>query len=303
MKKMNNRDKVGLVAALVVAVIVILIMLVYGNNLQILNPKGTIASQQRDLLVFAALLSLVVVLPVFFMTGFIAYKYRASNKKARYTPEWDNSNKLEAIWWGVPILLITILSVVTYKTSHSLDPFRPIENAKNETKTIQVVALQYKWLFIYPDENIATVNYLNIPEDTPVKFEITSDAPMNSFWVPQLGGQIYAMSGMSTELNLMAEEPGTYEGYSANISGAGFSDMNFQVISTNRADYETWVNGIKHVPKSLDLDSYNELARPGTSDRENYSSVDGDLYANVVGKYMSNKGESPHKSHEGTERY
>lgn len=299
MKKMNNRDKFGLIAILSIAGIAIMVMLAYGNNLQILNPKGTIAAQQRDLLAFAAALSLLVLVPVFLMTVLIVYKYRESNKKARYTPDWDSSNKLEAIWWGIPILLITILSVVTYKTSHSLDPFHPIENSANKTMTVQVVALQYKWLFIYPEEGIATVNYLHVPQDTPIKFEITSDAPMNSFWIPQLGGQIYAMSGMSTELNLKAEEPGTFEGYSANISGAGFADMKFQVISTNAADYENWIKDVKSALKTLDAEVYKELSMPGTSERTNFSSFQEGLYDTVVGKYMNNKSQSQHEDHEG----
>lgn len=298
MRKMNNRDKVGLAVMLILAVVVVLTMLVYGNNLQILNPKGTIAAQQKDILVFAAGLSLLVVVPVFIMTGVIAYKYREGNKKARYTPDWDGSNALEAIWWGVPIILILILSVVTYRTSNSLDPFQPIDGAVNKTKTIQVVALQYKWLFIYPDEQIATVNYLHIPEDTPIKFEITSDAPMNSFWIPQLGGQIYAMSGMTTELNLMAEIPGTYEGSSANISGAGFADMRFQTIATNDEDYENWVDHMRSLSNILDAKSYSELSQPGVSGRLDYSSVEASLYDKVVGKYISHE-KNNNPDHEG----
>lgn len=299
MRKISKNNKILLVIVSALAVFLVFFFITQGSNLQILNPKGTIAQQQKDLLVFAAALSSVVVIPVFIMTGFIAYKYRESNTKAKYSPDWESSKILETIWWGVPIILITILSVVTYKTSHSLDPFNPIVGAENKTKTIQVVALQYKWLFIYPEENIATVNHFYIPEDTPIKFEITSDAPMNSFWIPQLGGQIYAMSGMTTELNLMAEVPGTFEGSSANISGAGFADMKFQAIATNAADYDAWVNQTRSNNTYLDNYAYKDLATPGASGRQAFSSVEDDLYDNVVMKYMSPDTSGGHMGHEG----
>jgi len=298
-KKINKKHKIGIIVIAFVAIIAIFTLLIQGNNLQILNPQGTIADQQKDLLVFAALLSLLVVIPVFIMAGFIAYKYREGNTKSKYAPDWESNNALEAVWWGVPIILITILSVVTYRTSHSLDPFRPIEENSHKTKTIQVVALQYKWLFIYPEEKIATVNYFHMPEDTPVKFEITSDAPMNSFWIPQLGGQIYAMSGMSTELNLMAESPGSYDGYSANISGEGFADMKFNAVSQNQSDYLAWVNTTRAAGRTLDKQTYEELSRPGSSERINYSAVVEGLYDTVVGKYMA----ADHKNHEEREGY
>src|SRR5688572_21939694 len=201
-KKKRMSVKVAALFVLIAATTGVLTWLVLGANVAVLEPAGSIAERQRGLIIFASLLSLIVVVPVFALTFYIAWKYRASNKKAKYTPDWDHHTGIEALWWAIPLALITILSVITYKTSHELDPFRPIASDKKPL-TVQVVALQWKWLFIYPEQNIASVNFVQFPEDRPVNFQITSDAPMNSFWIPQLGGQMYAMSGMNTKLHLI----------------------------------------------------------------------------------------------------
>jgi cytochrome o ubiquinol oxidase subunit 2 len=224
--------------------------------------------------------------PVFALTFYIAWKYRASNKKARYTPDWDHHTGIEALWWAIPLALITILSVITYKTSHELDPFRPIASDKKPL-TVQVVALQWKWLFIYPEQNIASVNFVQFPEDRPVNFQITSDAPMNSFWIPQLGGQMYAMSGMNTKLHLIADEPGTFRGSSANISGEGFSDMVFSAKATSEAEFDEWVREVKEDTDYLDMSAYGELAEPDIPKEVlYYGSVERSLYDKVVDSYM-----------------
>ncbi len=297
---MSKKQKIILLFVAVLALVSVTAWYISNHNLPILQPKGPIAESQKDLLVFATLLSLIVVLPVFSMAIYIAVKYREGNKNAKYSPNWESNNWLEAIWWGIPITLILILSVVTYRTSHSLDPFKPLESTK-EPLIVQVVALQWKWLFIYPEQNLATVNHLVIPEDRPVKFEITSDAPMNSFWIPALGGQIYAMSGMSTELNLQADEPGEFEGYSANISGEGFADMKFMVRSVAQTDFDAWVEKTKQSPSALDKYGYDKLAEPSTSDKKEYSSVVNDLYDTVVMKFMlpEGKNENQDNSHGG----
>lgn len=287
---MGKKQKIILAFVLVATLIGLASWYISAHNLPILEPKGPIAKQQKDLLVFATLLSLIVVVPVFAMTTYIALKYREGNKKSKYSPNWDGNNWLEAIWWGIPITLILILSVVTWRTSHSLDPFKPLQSTK-EPMTIQVVALQWKWLFIYPEQNMATVNYLVMPEDRPIKFEITSDAPMNSFWIPALGGQIYAMSGMSTELNLQADDPGVYEGYSANISGKGFSDMKFLAKATTDAEFEAWLGTVKSSANFLDKNEYENLAKPGTMNEKHYYSVSHNLYDTVVMKYMQPVGQ------------
>ena len=255
-----------LTLAIIFAIAIILAVFAFqfrGDNVAVLNPKGIISVAERNLIVFTVLLSLVVVIPVFFMTFYFAYKYREDNKSnVDYKPDWDHSSIAETIWWGVPLILIIILSTVTYNSSHDLDPFKPIES-NTAAVNVQVVAMQWKWLFIYPEYGVASVNYLPFPEGTPVHFDITSDAPMNSFWIPELGGQIYAMSGMNTQLNLMADKTGTFSGSSANISGKGFSKMRFTAESLSQADFDSWVDSARQSPDTLNYAAYDVLARPG----------------------------------------
>jgi len=257
-----------------------------GHTFAVLDPAGQIADKQRNLIYFALLLSLVVVIPVYVMLIGFAWKYRESNKSAKYTPDWDSNKVAETVWWIVPTILIVILSVVTWNSSHDLDPFKPLASDKKPI-TIQVVALQWKWLFIYPEQNIATVNMVKFPEKTPVKFEITADAPMNSFWIPQLGGQIYAMSGMSTHLNLEAAKIGTYRGSSANLSGRGFAGMNFTAQSTTETGFKDWVNGVKQSPNYLSPAMYDKIALPSENNSPSYYSGQSPrLYSEVIEKYM-----------------
>ena len=259
-------------------------------NFAVLQPKGTIGQEQKELLLFGTFLSIFVVVPVFALLIWISIKYREQNNHTDYEPEWDHSKKFELIWWGVPIFLIAILSVVTWRSSHALDPFRPLDSDKRPL-TIEVVALQWRWLFIYPEQNIATINAVQIPVNQPVQFKITSDAPMNSFWIPELGGQIYAMSGMSTQLHLMATEPGTYKGLSSNISGTGFADMKFAVTGGSESDFNRWVDTVKQSPESLTQEAYEKLAEPSNdSSVKTYGDVDADLYDTIVMKYMLHTG-------------
>jgi cytochrome o ubiquinol oxidase subunit 2 len=263
-------------------------------NFAVLQPKGTIGQQQKDLLLFGVFLSIFVVVPVFILLIFISTKYRETNKKADYEPEWDHNKKFELVWWAIPILLIAILSVVTWRSSHYLDPFRPLKSDKKPL-TIQVVALQWKWLFIYPDQDIATVNYVEMPINRPVQFMITSDAPMNSFWIPQLGGQIYAMSGMSTQLHLMATSAGNYHGVSANLSGSGFAGMQFTANASAESDFNRWVDSVKDSPDSLNHETYESLAEPSKNNPVSvYSSVEPGLYDTIVMKYMLHTGGAEH---------
>jgi cytochrome o ubiquinol oxidase subunit 2 len=276
-----------LLALLIVSITGAVTFFILNNDIAILEPAGTVAEKQRNLLIFGALLSLIVIVPVFAMTFYIVWKYREGNKKAKYQPEWDRSKLIETIWWGVPLALITILSVVTWKSSHDLDPFKALDSDKKPL-TVQVVALQWKWLFIYPEQGIASVNYVQFPEDRPVTFEITSDAPMNSFWIPKLGGQIYAMAGMTTKLHLMADEQGSYAGSSANISGKGFSGMRFTAKATSEADFNAWVDTVKYGSQQLTIDEYNELTEPNENNPvAYYAPVEDELYDSVIMKYMT----------------
>lgn len=281
---MKTRDKVAIVLLLLFWIVGVLAIMSYGSNFAVLNPKGIIAEKQSNLLIFGGLLSLIVILPVFILTFFILWKFREGNKSAKYQPDWDGSKFLETIWWGVPLILIFILSVITFKSSHDLDPSKPIlADGDKKTLKVQVVALQWKWLFIYPEYDIATVNYLHIPVGTPVSFDITANAPMNSFWIPSLGGQIYAMSGMSTKLSLRADEIGVYRGVSANISGEGFADMNFKVNATNDQNFLEWVSSVKSSEKQLDSAEYDALSVPSrASSVAYYSTTEQNLYNKIV---------------------
>lgn len=255
-------------------------------NLGILNPKGTIAEDQKNLIFISVFLMLIVVIPVYVMTFWFAWRYREGNKKGRYTPDWDSHKGLEATWWLVPLAIISILSVIAWQSSHRLDPFKPLDSALKPL-TVEVVALQWKWLFLYPEQNVASINHLQIPKDRPINFVITSDAPMNSFWIPQLGGQIYAMAGMTTRLHLDATTPGFYEGYSANISGEGFADMRFSVMAGSQTEFDLWVTRAKATSPRLTIERYNQLAKPAVFEgASQFASSGGQLFDQIVMKYM-----------------
>lgn len=284
--------KLGLIAtvAAIIGITSAVGFYLLSNDVSLLQPKGTVAKEQFDLLVFASVLSIIVVIPVFTMLIVFSWKYRASNTKATYTPNWDSNKKAEAVWWGVPIILIIILSIVTWNSTHALDPYKPLESSTPPVN-VQVVSLQWKWLFIYPDYGIASVNSLQIPEKTPINFTITSDAPMNSFWIPDLGGQIYAMAGMQTKLHLMADGIDTYRGLSNNISGEGFSDMVFTVNSTSKTDFTTWVENTKSGTNILSNERYQLLAQPSVEESISvFSDVQPGLYTTILDKYMNHSG-------------
>lgn len=260
------------------------------GSVDVLSPIGYIGEQQKNLLAFAVGLSLLVVIPVFAMAIYIAKRYHYKNKSAYYAPDWDTNRTAESIWWGVPLILITILSIVTWQTTFALDPYKPLDN---ETKPleVQVVALEWKWLFIYPEYDIASVNELRIPKDVPINFKITSDAPMNSFWIPSLGGQIYAMKGMQTKLHLISEEEGVVIGKSANISGEGFARMHFNTITQNQGEFDSWVNDVKKDGFTLGIYRYDKLAEPSIeTDPIYYSKVEPNLFNLIIDKYMMHGG-------------
>jgi cytochrome o ubiquinol oxidase subunit 2 len=257
-----------------------------GCNMALLDPKGQIAADEKSLIITSTLLMLIVVIPVIVLTLWFAWKYRASNTSATYTPNWSYSHRIEAICWAVPCAIILVLGVLTWRTTHELDPYKPLES-KVKPITIQVVSLDWKWLFIYPDQHIATVNEIAFPAGTPVNFKITSDTVMNVFFIPQLGSQIYAMAGMQTQVHLIADAPGDFDGLSTNFSGAGFPDMTFVAHATTQADFDKWVEKVKSSPNKLGLDNYGELAKQSTKDPVKYfGSVEPVLYAAVLDKYM-----------------
>lgn len=290
-----------ILSAVVVVLFVAGGLLLNGRELPVLMPSGAIAEQQQDLILFTVVLSATVVVPVFFMLGLFAWKYRDGNKSADYNPEWKENGRLEALWWGIPIIIIAVLSVVTWQTSHSLDPYRQIESDKHPL-VVQVVALQWKWLFIYPEQGLATVNDLTIPVDRPVTFRLSADAPMSAFWVPALGSQIYSMNAMTSQLNLIADEPGTYTGYNTNINGEGYADMTFDVNAVNDTTFATWSDGRAKSSDVLTLARLEELSQPGVPEEPLYLKLDDkNIYDSVIAKYMnhgSDTGEADHATME-----
>jgi len=236
----------------------VLLLLLFSTDMVLFDPKGVIGIQQEYLIILSVALMSLVIVPVLFMVIYFPYKYRHSNKTEEYKPKWEHSTRIEAVVWTVPCLIILVLGTITYKTSYSLDPRKEIASDKPPL-TIQVVAMNWKWLFIYPEQQIATVNELAMPVDRPVRFLVTSDTTMNSFFIPQLGSQVYAMAGMENRMNLMATEEGIYRGASANYSGFGFANMHFKTHVIDQAAFDSWIAKIKSSNKVLDDSAYSVL--------------------------------------------
>jgi cytochrome o ubiquinol oxidase subunit II len=248
----------------------------------VLDPQGPIASAERLLLINSTAIMLVVVVPVIVATLAFAWWYRASNTHATRSPDESYEGRVEFVVWSIPALTVILLGGVIWLGSHQLDPRTPIPG-KSDPLRVDVVALDWKWLFIYPDHGVATVNQLVIPTGTPVEFRLTSATVMNSFFVPQLGSQIYAMGGMITHLHLLADNPGEFPGFSANFSGDGFSGMRFIVKSVPAADFNTWVAQARGTGSGLDDASYAELAKPSQDvPPKTYRSVEPKLFERIL---------------------
>lgn len=261
-------------------------ILKFRDYIDFLFPKGLIALEERNLLFIIQAIMLLVIVPVYVLTFIFSWRYRAGNSKATYDPDLVDSKLLEYVWWGFPTVMTLIISVLTWYKTYELDPYKPLQSDKKPL-TIQVVALQWKWLFIYPEEQIATVNYFQIPEKTPLQFEITADAPMNSFWIPSLGGQIYAMPAMRTKLYLIADAVGEFRGSSANISGEGFSGMHFIAKATSDEDYKKWVELAKNSSLTLDKQTYDQLSAPSKNNPVGiYKLKEQNLFNQIIMKYM-----------------
>ena len=257
-------------------------LLLSGCQWVVLDPKGPIGMQERSIILTATVLMLIVVVPVIALTLFFAWRYRASNEKAEYRPDWSHSNKIEAVVWLIPCVIIATLGVITWRSSHTLDPYRPLDS-KVEPIRIDAVALDWKWLFIYPDQKVATVNEVAFPANVPVEFHITSATVMNAFFIPQLGSQIYAMAGMQTQLNLLANEPGTYQGLSSNYSGDGFSGMTFKAVALPSQDFDAWLAKVAASPQALSAEAYEQLAKASENNPvAYYSQVPPSLFADIV---------------------
>ena len=268
------------------------LLLLAGCDMVVLQPSGAIAKEQANLLIISTLLMLLIIVPVIVMAFVFAWRYRASNKDAPYTPDWDHSIQLELLIWSAPLLIIIALGALTWIGTHTLDPYRPLDvrQAPRDLPPlrIQVVALDWKWLFIYPEQGIAVVNELAAPVDVPVRFEITSSRVMNAFYIPALAGMIYAMPKMQTTLHAVINKPGEYEGFSANYSGAGFSNMRFRFHGVSSGDFDQWVEKVKAERQALTRPVYRDLEKP--SEREpvrRYGAVDADLFNAIVNRFVA----------------
>ncbi len=266
------------------------ILLLGGCDLALMDPKGLIGEEQKSLILTSLGLMLIVVVPVIIMTFVFAWRYRASNKNATYAPDWAHSGKIEAVVWSVPLVIILILGTITWKTTHSLDPRNPLP-AAGPPMRIEAVAMDWKWLFIYPEQGVAVVNELALPVNRPVVFYITSQSVMNSFFIPQLGSQLYAMAGMENRLNLVANAVGDYHGISANYSGHGFSGMNFMAHAVEMPQFDAWIAKAKSTGQPLDWAGYMTLTQPSQKHPVTYySSVPSGLFGRILDQYMGPEG-------------
>jgi cytochrome o ubiquinol oxidase subunit 2 len=262
-----------------------------GCNTVLLHPSGDVAAQQGQLIVVSTILMLLIIVPVILLTFYFAWVYRHSNRQADYRPDWSHSIQLEMVIWAAPLLIIIALGAVTWISTHTLDPYRPIRrldanrpsSADAKPLVIDVVALDWKWLFLYPEQGIAVVNDLAAPVDMPIEFRITAESVMNSFFIPALAGQIYAMPGMETQLHAVINHAGDYRGFSANYSGAGFSQMHFQFHGLSAADFDQWVQSIRAGGGTLDRAGYLILQKPSISEPvHRYGTVEDGLYDAIV---------------------
>ncbi|AUX79824.1 MULTISPECIES: ubiquinol oxidase subunit II [Sinorhizobium] len=267
------------------------LLLLAGCDLVVMAPSGDIATQQRDLIVISTVLMLLIIVPVIFLTLLFAWRYRRSNTNATYDPEWHHSTALEVVIWSAPLAIIIALGAVTWISTHKLDPYRPLDRldaarpipADAKPLTVEVVALDWKWLFFYPDQGIATLNELAAPVDVPINFKITASSVMNSFYIPALAGQIYAMPGMQTKLHAVINKPGEYDGFSANFSGDGFSHMRFKFHGVDRQGFDAWVARVKSQGTALNRDAYLKLEKPSEREPVRYfATVEAGLYDAIL---------------------
>lgn len=274
------------------------------DQLLLLNPKGPIGEAERFVIIAAIVLMLLVVIPVAIMNVWFPWRYRAARTGDRYAPKWSSSMKIEVVVWLVPAIIVTLLGILVWDSTHRLDPYKPIDAGVPPVR-IEAVSLDWKWLFIYPDLNIAAVNQLVFPARVPLSFRLTSASVMTSFFIPQLGSQIYAMGGMQTQLNLLAEEPGTYAGQNQQYSGLGYAGMNFKAIATSRDEFEAWVQKVRQSPQTLDLPRYEQLERPSENDPVTlFSSVEPALFDAILVKHgmpmemiSKDMNSDPHRMH------
>lgn len=266
--------------------------LLAGCNMIVMNPAGDVAVQQRNLILAATALMLLVIVPVIALTFLFAWRYRATNAESTYDPDWHHSTQLEVVIWTVPLLIIIALGAMTWISTHTLDPYRALGRiapskpvpADAKPLVVQVVALDWKWLFIYPDLGIASLNELAAPVDQPISFKLTSSSVWNTFYVPALAGMIYAMPGMETQLQAVMNKEGVYRGRSAHYSGSGFSRMEFDFRGLDRAGFDAWVAKAKAGGATLDRAAYLKLEKPSEAvPVQHFASVENELFKAILG--------------------
>jgi cytochrome o ubiquinol oxidase subunit II len=262
-------------------------VLMASCNEGVLDPQGPVGRAERVILYDATAIMLAVVIQVIVFTLVFVWWFRARNARARYRPEWEYSGRIEMIIWSIPALIILFLGGIAWTGSHDLDPPRPLAES-TAPLDIEVISLDWRWLFIYPHEGIASLNRLVVPAGVPLRFRLTSTTVMNSFFVPQLGSQIYTMPNMVTRLNLQADHPGTFEGLSAQFSGDGFSDMRFDLVSTEANAFKQWVNTAKTQGGVLDASAFEELVKPAKADgTKTYAQVSEGLFDRISSGHMA----------------
>lgn len=272
--------------AVIIALIAISFVLTSENTL-VLHPKGVVAQSELELIITNIILMMIIIVPTYILLFGVVYKYCIKKENAKYDPDHTFGPIGELLMWGLPSVIVVVMAIVTWDATHKLNPYKPLES-EIKPLTVQVVAMDWKWLFIYPELGIATLNYFHIPERTPIHLRLAADgSPMNSFWIPQLSGQIYSMTGMSTQLYLMADRPGEYMGRAVEINGQGYADMTFSVKSSSLKDFEAWVAGAKKSTLHLTEGTYDDLLKPSVNKSIIlFSEVEKDLYHKIIHKYM-----------------
>ncbi len=254
-------------------------------QMPLLNPSGPIGQGDKSVILISFGLMLLVVIPVFFMTFWFARKYRASNRNAAYKPKWSRSKKIEFGVWLGPILVVTALGILSWRSTHALSPFKPLASVQKPLR-VDVIAMNWKWLFVYPQLHIATVNQLVFPAHVPLDFRITSQTVLSSFFIPALGSQIYAMPGMQTKLHLLADKTGSYTGRNYQFSGRGYSSMRFQVVATSMKKFQHWVAKVRGSSRMLDLAALRRLEKPSERNPITYyASVQPHLFGHVIEQF------------------
>ena len=267
------------------------LLLLGGCNLVLLDPSGDVARQQSDIMIITTIITALIIVPVLVAIAVVAWRYRASNKEAKYDPHWDHSPQLELWVWSGPLLIIIAVGAVSWLGTHQTDPYRALDRiapgkpVPSDVKPLEVdvISLRWKWLFLYPQYGIATVNEMAAPVDRPIQFKLTGDTMMDSFFVPALVGQVYTMPGMQTILHGVINKPGEYKGFSANYSGAGFTDMRFTFHGLDTQDFDAWIGKVRAAGGDLDLAAYGTLRKPSRAAPVRYfARFDADLYQRVL---------------------